>query len=119
MGNYEQLTLAGINMESFLARLMGNTSLIKIFVGKFIADHNFSDLVAAFKSEDMQAAERASHTLKGMCGNMSLDTLFALFTEQVKRIRAGEYAAAAALMPEITVAYERAVKYMCDWAAEH
>ncbi len=116
--NLEALTAAGINTDTLLNRLMGNTALIKIFVQKFTADSNFSDLTAAFAEGDMQKAEHASHTLKGMCGNMSLDALFALFSEQVVLIRAGDREKAAAMMPEITAEYERAVAGMCAWAAE-
>ncbi len=119
MGNYEKLVQAGINIDTLMNRLMGNTSLIKLLVSKFTADRNFADLSEAFDAGDMQAAERASHTLKGMCGNMSLDALFALFTEQVNLIRTGEGHRAAAMMPEISVAYERAVTCMCEWVAEN
>ncbi len=105
-------------MDTLIARLMGNEMLIQMLVKKFAADGNYAALVKALDAGDAAAAEHASHTLKGMCGNMSLDTLFALFTEQVNHIRAGRLADAAAMMAEITPAYECAVTHMRAFVAE-
>ncbi len=119
MVSYEKLTKAGINIDTLQNRLMGNSSLIKVFVNKFVADTNFKSLVAAFSEKNMEKAEHASHTLKGMCGNMSLDELYALFTTQVNLIRAKECDEAEAMMGEISEAYTNAVTLMKEWAAEN
>ncbi len=115
--NCEKLIQAGIDMDDFLKRLMGNEMLVKRFIQKFVQDENFTKLVAAFDQEDVKAAEMASHTLKGMCGNLSIKELYMLFTEQVRRIRSGEYAEAKAMMPEITACYQRAVDGMSAFLA--
>ncbi len=118
MVNYEKLTKAGIDMESLLKRLMGNASLVRVFIRKFIEDQTYQKLVAAFEARDMKAAEMASHTLKGMCGNLSVTGLYDRFTAQVNCIRGGEYAKAEAMMGEIALMYEGAVAAMKEWLAE-
>ncbi len=118
MENCEKLTKAGLDTEALLKRLMGNASLIRLFVKKFCDDKTFAALETAIAAEDAKGAEIASHTLKGMCGNMSLNELFALFSEQVTRFRAGNFSGAASMMPEITVKYQNAVTNMRAWLTE-
>ena len=115
---YEKLTQAGMDVDGLLNRLMGNASLIRLFTQKFIQDKTFEKLTAAFAAGDMAAAEMASHTLKGMCGNLSMTELYRQFTEQTNLIRAGEYAKAEEMMPEITVCYQRALDGMNAFLAE-
>ena len=51
-------------------------ALIKKFIAKFLDDHSFSDLQTAMQEGNRENAFRAAHTLKGVCGNLSLDKLF-------------------------------------------
>ncbi len=112
MVNCEILTKAGVNVDDLLKRLMGNESLVRIFVKKFTEDKTFGKLQAAFDEKNVEGAEMTSHTLKGMCGNLSLTELFSLFTEQVNLIRGGNFAKAEAMMPDITSLYNQTITYM-------
>ncbi len=118
MVNYDILIDAGIDTDGLLKRLMGNESLVKIFVNKFLQDTNFESLIEAFGNGDMKKAETASHTLKGMCGNMSLNRLFDLFTAQVSLIRSGEFEKAESMMAEISSEYEKSIRTMNEWASK-
>ena len=51
----------------------------------------------------------AAHTLKGICGNLSLTALFSLFTRQVAALRRGDLEEAQTLMAQISPAYTAAV----------
>ena len=62
----------------------------------------------AVAAGDWDKALTASHTLKGMCGNLSMTVLYDLFTRQVALLRASDTAGAAALMPEIEAACRKA-----------
>ncbi len=115
---YTELELAGIDIDDLMKRLMQNASLVKIFIKKFLEDKNYTVLTEAFKQGDLKMAEGASHTLKGVCGNLSVKPLFALFQEQVALIRAGEGAKAEAMMPRITEEYEKTVLHMNKWLNE-
>ncbi len=115
MKNYDELKNAGINIDSLIKRLMGNESLVKVFVGKFTEDNTYEKLTEAFAEKDIKKAEISSHTLKGMCGNLSLDALYALFTEQVYLIRSGNFDKAEKMMTDISHEYEKAVKGIGEW----
>ncbi len=118
MINCELLTKAGVDVDQLLKRLMGNESLVQIFIKKFTEDQTFEKLQAAFDEKDMKAAEMASHTLKGMCGNLSLTELFGMFTTQVNLLRSGDFAKAEAMMPELTVCFRQAVAHMNGYLAD-
>ena len=105
----ERLAAAGVDVEDALARFLGSEAMLERFWGKFLEDQNYARLEEAVRDQDWTAALAASHTLKGMCGNLSLRRLFLLFTRQVAAFRSGDYEAAAAQMEEIAGAYEAAV----------
>ncbi len=107
--NFEKLISGGLDIDTFLKRVMGNEALVPVFVKKFAEDRNFEALKSAFANGDAKAAETASHTLKGMCGNLSLNRLYALFTEQVNYIRAGKIKNAEEMMTEVTILYKNAI----------
>lgn len=65
-------------------------------------DRTFSKLTEAVSEGTGQEALEASHTLNGICGNLSIDKLFALFSEQVVLMRADKWDEAYAMMPEIS-----------------
>ncbi len=115
--NTTELLAAGMDVNDFLARLMQNESLVSLFVRKFLEDQNYSMLCRAVEERDMALMESASHTLKGMCGNMSLKTLFILLQKQVMLIRKCDTEGAVAVMQEITPAYEQAAHHMQLWLA--
>ncbi len=117
--NFKKLTDSGVNVDTLLNRLMGNASLVGMFIKKFTEDDNFQKLQAAFAQKDARAAEMASHTLKGMCGNLSLDVLFALFSEQVATLRSGQFEKAEAMMENISPIYNCAVFGMLDWLQDN
>ena len=87
----DRLTAAGIDVDGALER----------FLRKFPADPNYEKLTAAFAAGDYEEALTASHTLKGMCGNLSLTVLFSLLSRQVDLLRAEDWDGAAALLAEI------------------
>lgn len=110
----QRLKDAGIDVNDALNRFMGNESLLERFLNKFVADQNFKKLGEAIAAKDNEAALAASHTLKGVCGNLSMTVLSELLTKQVKAYRDGDPAAAESLMSEITAAYDKTVAAIND-----
>ena len=102
-----RLEAAGIDVGSALERFMGSDALLERFLKKFLEDANYGALKAALDAGDREGAITASHSLKGVCGNLSMTELFDLFTRQVQLLREEKDAQAAALMPDITRAYDR------------
>ncbi len=115
--DYTKLTQAGMNVDEFLKRLMGNERLVTMLIKKFMVDENFEKLKAAFAAGEEKSAEMASHTLKGMCGNLALTELYELFSEQVSAIRGGEFVRAREMMESISPKYESALALMGEWVA--
>ena len=103
-----KLEAAGIRVEDALGRFMGNEMLLERFLKKFLDDVNFSLLKEAVGRQDHEEELKASHTLKGVCGNLSISGLYDLVTRQVALMREDRREEAEALMPEIEKAYETA-----------
>ncbi len=114
----EELVYAGIDLPDLLSRLMQNKGLIRVFVSKFLEDKSYERLCDAVDKEDFQQMEFDSHILKGMCGNLSLKSLYQLFSEQVRLLRAGEGSQAVYMMTTIKTEYENAVEHMEKWLEE-
>ena len=102
----ETLTGGGIDVDGMLERCMGSEAIMGRLLKKFPTDATYARLEEAFASGDAKAALEASHTLKGVCGNLSMTGLYLLFTRQVEALRAGELAQARALMEEIASGYQ-------------
>lgn len=102
----QKLEESGIDVDSGMARFMGNEALYEKFLKKFCDDKSYADLVQAVADGDCEKAFVAAHTLKGVCGNLSMTTLEQLVSRQVEYLRSGELVPAADMMPEITAAYE-------------
>ena len=83
----------------------GSEALLERLLKKFLEDENYQKLCTALECADQEAAVAAAHTLKGVCGNLSLTVLYPLFTRQVEALRQGDWPAARALMEEIQPAY--------------
>ena len=104
-----RLEKAGLDVSGALERFMGNDALLERFLNKFLNDTNYGKLTAAMSAGDKETALTAAHTLKGVCGNLSMTELFDLLTQQVNAFRADDWDHAKALMPGIALAYEQIV----------
>lgn len=102
-----ELIEAGIDVDEVLERFMNNEGLLKRFLKKFLEDPNYRNLQSALERKDMDTAATAAHTLKGVCGNLSMTELFMLLTRQVDLLRRGDWEEARALMIQIAPAYEK------------
>ncbi len=103
-----QLEAGGIDVAQALERVMGNEALLERLLGKFLDAPQYHALCAALERGDPEQAAAAAHTMKGMCGNLSMTELFRLFTMQVETLRGGDLVAGREMMAQITPAYERA-----------
>ena len=106
----QQLTEAGIHVDSGLSRFMGNEGLFLKFLKKFLQDNNYQGLIQAVEKGDVREAFRFSHTLKGVCGNLSMEELYALISRQTEYFRKEDFQEGAAMMPEVSAAFEKVRK---------
>ena len=103
------LEAAGVHVASVMERFMNNDALLERFMRKFKDDPNYKELLDAVEKKDTERAFAASHTLKGVSGNLSLIDLQNKVSEQCELFRAGDMAAGAAMMDSVTAEYERIV----------
>lgn len=83
----EQLRAFGCNVDEGLQRCMNNESFYLMLVNKFIDGTDLSILVNALKNNDLDTAFAQAHSLKGVCGNLSLTPLFNVTVEMVEPLR--------------------------------
>lgn len=100
---------AGVDVKSVMERFMNNDALLERFMRKFKDDPNYRELLDAVEKKDTDRAFAASHTLKGVSGNLSLIDLQHKVSEQCEFFRAGNFEAGAAMMDCVTEEYERVV----------
>lgn len=113
--DYTILTNAGVDVKGAIERFVGNEDLFARMLKKFLDEPSYNKLVAAIADNDRKEALAASHTLKGLCGNLSLTRLFELFSEQVALIRADEWDKAVGMMPDISKSYDEMTGAIRSW----
>ena len=77
-----------INVEEGTKRVANNTKLFVKLLTKFKADTSLDELAAALTAGDMEKAQIAAHTLKGLSANLSLTELFKQSLELETQIKA-------------------------------
>ncbi len=65
-----------VNVEEALARLNGNANVYKTLLSSFLRHSGFDELTQAINAADTDAAQKATHALKGVSGNLSLVSLY-------------------------------------------
>ena len=86
--------------------------LVEKFVRKFLDDRSYAELTAAMAAGDHDAAFRAAHTLKGVCGNLGFDALLNVvepLTELLRPEGSEIPAGANALLEDVCREYDRTV----------
>lgn len=66
--------LAGGNYEEVMGRLLKEERVVK-YLGKFKADPSYNEMLQSYAAQDWETLFRSSHTLKGVCYNLSLTAL--------------------------------------------
>lgn len=103
-----QLVSAGIQVGEALERLMGSEALFERLLKKFLSDDTFHSLEQAMAAGDRETAFQAAHTLKGLCGNLSLERLGNLAVQQTELLRKPEgWEEAKLQMPALSDAYKQ------------
>lgn len=86
----EEKKLLDINVESGLERFIGNESLYKEYLERFLYDGVFEEFCAAVAIGDIAMADQSLHTLMGTSANLSLERLHHSASEAAKKITSQE-----------------------------
>ncbi len=100
----------GSNAATIISRLGGSSALVERFLGKFPSDGSMQALRTALDSGETQVAFRAAHTMKGLCANLGLQTLFEKASAVTELLRAGSLEEARTALPELEEEYKRTLE---------
>ncbi len=103
------LETGGIDADKLYTRFMKNDDLLRKLLKKFLEEPTYGELVAAIEKENNHSAFIASHTLKGLAANFSMDELKERVSDQCEDFRAERFEEGAAKLPLVTKEYERAM----------
>lgn len=104
--------------RAVLERFMGNKSLLIKFLKKFLDDSSYQDLCEALNTCDYEKALVASHTLKGVSGNLGLAPLFQYSSEIVTAIRETRYEDIKPAFEQLRIHYEKIIPLIEGLKAE-
>lgn len=88
----------GIDYNDALRRMAGNAELYKKLTKHYAADENYIGFVEAMAQNDLDAAYAHVHTLKGVAGNLSFNTLYDLASQACVALRSDAPEEARALI---------------------
>lgn len=80
-----------IDLTTGLGRVRDNKSLYAKMLGLFLKNTEFQQLDEQLAAGDLVEAERVAHAIKGMTGNLSLESVFHLSTEMMNQLKSGVY----------------------------
>jgi HPt (histidine-containing phosphotransfer) domain-containing protein len=77
-----------LDIADGVKRVMNNTKLYFKLLAKFKDETTLNDLETALAAGEMEKAQNAAHTIKGVAGNLSLTELFKQCLELESQIKA-------------------------------
>lgn len=83
----EKLKEVGTDIDTTLERFMGNKELYIKFLIKFTSDVSMQELESAVMCMNLEKAFNAAHTLKGVTGNLGLESIYTLIEPYVELLR--------------------------------
>ncbi len=111
----EELILAGIDIDTALTRFMNNENLLQKTLSLFLEDTNFQNLLTHLQTENFSEAYKASHTLKGLCGNLSFTHLFELFSALCIALQEKNIETITSLIPSIIEKHSKLIQAIKKW----
>lgn len=104
----DKLQQAGINYEEGVKRFAGNAAIYEKFLLKFKEDTSFEELDHAMEDQDFGTAFTAAHTLKGVCGNLSMNEMYHELVPFVELLRNGsDIESAVEFYPRVKECYRQ------------
>ena len=82
-----RLEAGGIMVDEALERFMGNEAMLERYLQKFLSEKSYAMLRDSLASNDWEAAGRAAHTLKSICGTIGCEAMQELVILQERHIR--------------------------------
>lgn len=81
----------GADVKNTLERFMGNESLYKKFLKKFIDDKNIFSLKKSVDETNYEDSLKYAHTLKGITANLGITPMYTILDKMVSDIRNNDF----------------------------
>lgn len=101
MGLFENLKDLDVNIEEGLDRFMGNASLYKRMIGKFVTMMESTSIQSDFDSKNYTQIMEKAHSIKGVAGNLSISPLYKAYSDIVTLLRNNQPEKAKEVFDEI------------------
>ncbi|MEG0127473.1 MAG: Hpt domain-containing protein [Clostridia bacterium] len=108
----EMLEQYGVNVDRTLARFVRDEEMMLRFMRSLPQDDSFDQMVQAKQQGNQEAFQFATHSLKGLSGNLGLTPLFDKCSELMVAIRAGDEEAVDRLYGEVCAEYAHTVEML-------
>lgn len=109
MSAFEQY-LPHVDVEGGLRRIGGSKPLYIRLLNMFATSAEFSRFEETLAANDLPAAGDVAHAIKGMSGNLSVNTVFEITTRLCEELRAGQRD--EALLAEYEAARAQTLAYL-------
>ncbi len=108
----DELAKIGVEYEETLKRFMGKEDFYLRMLKKFLDDKNYGELRRAVSGKSWAEAFTYAHTVKGLCGNLSLGNLLEYVVPLTEELRSEPYDEERILsyMADADQAYDRTVE---------
>lgn len=87
----DKLRLWGADVDGGMERMYADDEFYTKCLRMFESDENFGKLDIAFQTKNYEDAFSATHTLKGVAGNLSLNPLYKSLCTLTEKLRAHDY----------------------------
>ena len=98
----------GGNYNTALQTMMSDAFIMRM-LGKFIEKNSYQEIISGYENKNFQAVFAASHSLKGVSGNLSLTPLYeksSIICEATRTLKEGESVNLDAEIEELKASYE-------------
>lgn len=99
------LTEAGINVEAAMHRFLDDEEMYFEFLNEFLEDDLINRLKQAVNSGQIQESFDIAHTLKGVCANLSIDSMSRIVNPMVEILRSNSLAGVREAVSELWITY--------------
>lgn len=88
--NYEFLKNQNFDVDGAIERFAGKSELFEKYIRLFIQEQSFFQLEDAVKNMNYKEAENNVHALKGLAGNLGINSVYNASSHMLKELRTGD-----------------------------
>lgn len=98
----------GGNYQNILQRVFSDDNIIML-LSMLLEDDSYANFMKCMEQENYAQATDEIHGLKGICGNLSIDSLYDISVDILSALRAGDVEHAKRRQGELTACYEKVI----------